>query len=73
MQNANNYDELLDRATQAVLDRAPRDLPPNELILATKTMVEQAQQVSHVAVAPARQAARSGVGVSPPWLSPPRC
>ncbi len=55
MQNANNYDELLDRATQAVLDRAPRDLPPNELILATKTMVEQAQQVSHVAVAPARQ------------------
>ncbi len=55
MQNANNYDELLDRATQAVLDQAPRALPPEELILATKKMVEQAQQVGSVTIAPVSQ------------------
>ena len=41
MQNANNYDELLERATQAVLDQAPQDLPPTEMISATKAMAEQ--------------------------------
>ena len=52
MQNANNYDELLDRATQAVLDQAPQDLPPDELISATKRTMEQAQQLGSVTMAP---------------------
>ena len=55
MQNVNNYDELLDRASQAVLDDAPGDFPPNELVLATKTLMEQSQQVDNFTVAPERQ------------------
>ena len=55
MQNANNYDELLDRATQAVLDQAPQDLPPDELISATKRTMEQAQQVGSVTITPVSQ------------------
>lgn len=55
MQNVNNYDELLDRASQALLDDAPGDLPPNELVLVTKTLMEQSQQVDNFTVAPERQ------------------
>lgn len=55
MQNATSYDELLDRATQAVLDQAPQDLPPDELISATKRTMEQAQQFSSVTVTPVGQ------------------
>ncbi len=55
MQNVNNYDELLDRASQALLDDAPGDLPPNELVLVTKTLMEQSQQVENFTVAPERQ------------------
>ena len=44
MQNANNnFDDLLDRATQAIIDQAPHDLPPTEIVAATTARTEQTE------------------------------
>jgi outer membrane lipoprotein-sorting protein len=42
MQNkTDHFDDLLDQASQAILDHAPHDLPPSEIVEATKTRTKQ--------------------------------
>lgn len=45
MRNATNNDELLDLATQAVLDQAPQDVPPADLMAATKATLETSDDI----------------------------